>query len=345
MKIGPHDIQRDGDFAFIIAELGHNHGGDLGTAKTMVAAAATCGANAVKLQKRTNKKLYTAEFYNKPYNSEAAYGPTYGLHREALEFGLEEYGQLKADAERAGVVFFATPFDVDAADFLQELGVPAFKIASGDLTNVRLLRHAAKFGKPMLVSTGGGTLEDIRRALREIGDRAEVAILQCTAAYPCPPEAMNLRVIETYRKEFPDAVIGLSDHQSGIALGPAAYALGARIFEKHFTLDRAGKGTDHAFSLEPVGLRKYARDLRRTAVAMGTGDKQRLDIEGPPLYKMAKGLYAYRAIEEGEELGDWNIEAKSPAEGMAAWKWDKATGKRAIRPFGQDEPLSSGDLI
>jgi len=250
---------------------------------------------------------------------------------------------LQEDAASLGVVLFSTPFDIQALEFLESIAMPCFKVASGCAKDVQLLRAMAKIGKPVFLSTGGCDLEDVKRAVRELGD-CPLVVMQCTAAYPAAAEDMQLRVIETYGKEFPHAALGLSDHYHTIVFGPVAYALGARVFEKHFTLDRAAKGTDHGFSLEPPGLRKYVRDVRRTASALGDGRKRPLDSEGQPLLKMAKGLYALRPIEAGEEINAGNVAPKSPAEGMSAWKWDRAIGKHALRPFGQDEPLSSGDL-
>ena len=166
--------------------------------------------------------------------------------------------------------FFSTAFDLQSADFLAELGVPAFKMASGDLKSTPLLKHVARMGKPMVISTGGAELDDVRRAYDAIMPiNTQLAILQCTAGYPAAFDELDLRVIATYRQQFPDAVVGFSSHDNGIAMPVAAYMLGARVVEKHFTLNRAMKGTDHAFSLEPVGLRKMVRDLERTLQGHG----------------------------------------------------------------------------
>ena len=167
---------------------------------------------------------------------------------------------------------------------LAELDMPAYKIASGDLTNTPLLRFVAEIGKPMIVSTGGGTLDDVRRAYDCVAEiNPQVALLQCTAGYPVENwEELDLRVIETYRELFPDAVVGYSGHDNGIAMPVAAYVLGGRIVEKHFTLNRAMKGTDHRFSLEPVGLRKLVRDLQRTRLALGDGRQDAVSERGRP---------------------------------------------------------------
>jgi sialic acid synthase len=272
---------------WVIAEIGHNHQGSLETCRRLIKAAKDSGANAVKLQKRDNKALYSKECYDSPYNSENAYGATYGAHREALEFGVEQYRELQAYSRSLGVTFFATAFDPPSLEFLIELCVPAVKIASGDLTNISLLKEVAGWGGPVIFSTGGGMLADVQRAY-DIVQYQPHAVLQCTSGYPAKFEELNLRVIETYRGMFPETVVGLSDHDKGIAIAPVAYALGARIVEKHFTLDRTWKGTDQAFSLEPVGLRKMVRDLKRARQAMGDGIKRRYVSEIEPLKKQLK---------------------------------------------------------
>jgi sialic acid synthase len=274
---------------YVIAEIGHNHQGDLAKCKEMFDAAKWAGCSAVKLQKRDNKTLYTEEMYNAPYNSENAFGPTYGLHREALEFNEDQYLRLQAYAAHIGITFFATAFDVPSANFLWDLGVPAIKIASGDLTNSYLLKYAASLDVPIILSTGGGDMRDVLEA-KEAFDKAGCpkAVLQCTSGYPASYDELNLRVIESYRALMWDTVIGWSAHDTGIAMAPVAYALGARIIEKHFTLNRAWKGTDQPMSLEPQGMRTMIDNLKQCRQALGDGRKYRLQSEYEPLKKQWK---------------------------------------------------------
>ena len=256
-------IAQDGP-AYVIAEIGHNHQGDIEKAKALVHAAKECGVDAVKLQKRDNRRLYTRELYESPYDNEHSFGATYGEHREALELSAAEWLELREFSREEGVTLFGTVFDEESADLLAELDMPAFKIASGDLVNTPLLRHVAAFGKPIFLSTGGGTLDDVERAVDTImAINPQLCVLQCTASYPCEVDELNLQVIETYRERFPELVVGLSDHQNGIAMALVGYMLGARVIEKHFTLNHAWKGTDHAFSLMPEGMRQLVRDLQR----------------------------------------------------------------------------------
>jgi N-acetylneuraminate synthase/sialic acid synthase len=340
-------VVSDESKAFVIAEIGHNHQGSVETCKKMFKAAAESGATAVKLQKRNNKELFTKEFYDSPYNSENAFGPTYGSHREALEFNFEDYQELKSYAESLGVIFFSTAFDFSSVDFLVKLGVPLIKMASGDLKSTPLLKYAASTGIPLIISTGGANLKDVQIAYEAIKSVTDTpfAILQCTAAYPAGPEILNLNVIKTYRNEFQDAVIGFSAHDLGIAMGPAAYALGARIFEKHFTLDRSMKGTDHAFSLEPIGMKKYVRDLNNVASALGDGVKNTLEIELAPLKKMSKKIVIAEPVEKGERLTLANLMFMSPGDGISPADLHLVENKVATRSLEKGETLSLEDCF
>ena len=330
---------------YVIAEIGHNHQGDLEKCKEMFLQAKECGADAVKLQKRDNRSLFTRDMYNKPYDNENSYGATYGEHRDFLEFGETEYRELQAYARELGIAFFATAFDFKSADFLAALDVPAFKMASGDLNNVPLLKHVAAYQKPMLVSTGGGTLEDARRAYDAIMPiNPRLCLLQCTAGYPPEFDQLNLRVITTFREQFPDIVIGFASHDSGIAMALVAYILGARVVEKHFTLNRAMKGTDHAFSLEPVGLRKIVRDLRRARVALGDGVKAPYPSERGPLLKMGKKLVAGRDVPAGHRLTTDDVAIKSPGDGLPPYELDRVLGRRTRVPLGVDQNILFEDL-
>jgi N-acetylneuraminate synthase/sialic acid synthase len=283
--------------------------------------------------------------YDSPYDHEHSFGPTYGEHRQALEFGRDQWVELKRYAGELDLIMFAAVFDFPSADFLAELDMPAYKIASGDLKNTPLLKYVAKIGRPMFVSTGGGTLEDVQRAYDVIMPiNPQLCLLQCTASYPVEPEYMNLRVITTYLERFPGVVIGLSDHQNGIAMALVAYTLGARVIEKHFTLNRAWKGTDHAFSLEPIGMRKMVRDLRRARAALGDGVKRPYACEEKLLFKMAKKLVAAHDLPAGHVLMQGDIAIKSPNDGLPPYESERVIGKVTRRPLREDENISWDDL-
>jgi N-acetylneuraminate synthase/sialic acid synthase len=331
---------------FVIAEIGHNHQGSVERALQLLVAAKDCGVDAVKLQKRDNRSLYTRALYDAPYDHENSFGATYGAHREALELDRGAYAELQACARELGLVFFATAFDERSADLLEELDLPAYKIASGDLRNTPLLRHIASFGKPMVVSTGGATLEDVDRAVETVLPvNEQLCLLQCTAAYPAGVEELNLAVITTLRERYPELVVGLSDHQDGIAMSLVAYMLGARMIEKHFTLSHTLKGTDHAFSLMPEGMRKLVRDLARVPDALGDGVKRPLPSETAPLQKMGKKLVAARDLPAGHTLAPGDLVARSPAdEGVPPYVLDEVLGCVLVRPLAEDQALVLDDV-
>ena len=339
--------KRVDDFSdcYVIAEIGHNHQGDVEVAKKLIDVAWNCGADAVKFQTRNNKELFTEDGYNAPYENENSYGATYGEHRENLELSPLEFDILLSYASEVGITVFSTPFDFASADFLRDR-VPFFKIASGDLRNIDFLKYVAGFGKPMIVSTGGAVISDVGRAYDSIiSINPELCLMQCTAAYPAEFEHLNLRVIETYRNAFPGCVIGLSSHENGISMAPVAYVLGARIIEKHFTLNHTMKGTDHAFSLEPNGLRKMVRDLKRVRVALGDGVKRMYPCELEPIRKMGKSIVAATDLGTGHILKREDMALKSPAGSTPPYFIGGLVGGVTTRAFKKDEEIIIEDVV
>ena len=338
-------ISDDGD-AYVIAEVGHNHQGSLVKAIDFLQAAKQCGVDAVKLQKRDNRTLFTRAMYEQPYDHENSFGRTYGEHRQALELSDKDWFELVHQAREIGITLFGTTFDLPSADFLAELGVPAFKIASADLVNTPLLRQVASYGKPIFLSTGGGTMEDVERAVDAILPiNDQLCVMQCTAAYPAEAEDLNLRVISTLRERYPDLVVGLSDHQDGYTMSLLGYMLGARVIEKHFTLSHGWKGTDHAFSLMPDGMRRLIRDLRRAPVALGDGVKRPLPCEESAIRKMGKKLVAARPLQAGHVLAPGDVDAKSPADGgLPPYELERLFGRRLLRPLALEENVTFEDL-
>ncbi len=260
----------------------------------MMRQAKAAGCDAVKLQKRDNRTLYPPEVYDRPYNSEHAFGDTYGKHREALEFGWEEYVDLKAYAESLGLIFFATAFDRKSVDFLDRLDVPAIKIASFDVRSLDLIKYAASTKRPLIISTGTASQSDLADAIVASGADVspegahKVALLHAVSEYPAAPEHLNLSAITVMRRWILQSVIGYSGHDQSIFAPLIAYTLGARIIEKHFTLNRAMKGSDHAWSLEPSSMAKMVKELRRARLSMGDGVKRPIPEEMAALIKAGK---------------------------------------------------------
>jgi N-acetylneuraminate synthase/sialic acid synthase len=334
LRIGP-DLVSDDSPCYVIAELGHNHQGKLDVAKALIKAAHECGANAVKLQKRDSRSLYTRAMY------ESAGEQLWANLRPAPRCARVRSGSVSGTSGlRAADIRSSPRLSVSQRGFLAKLDMPAYKIASGDLRNIPLILHIARWGKPLLVSTGGGTIEDVQRVYEAVMPvNPALCFLQCTASYPAEPEHMNLRVITTFRESFPDVTVGLSDHQNGISMSVAAYVLGARVIEKHFTLNHAWKGTDHAFSLEPIGMRKMIRDLSRTGEALGDGIKRPFPEELGALYKMGKKLVAARDLPAGHVLTASDIAIKSPDDGLPPYEIDKIIGKRIQHSLAEDENI------
>ena len=262
---------------YVIAEIGNNHQGDPAIARELIRAAKICGADAVKSQKRDPRTLLSPEEFNRPYEGRHSFGATYGEHREALELSADAWADMFAYAAEIGIDFFASPWEVNSANLLDDLGCPLFKVASAVVTDRPLLERIASFGRPVILSTGMSTLEEIDGAVEQLSD-TELYILQCTSAYPAAFETVNLNVMPALAARY-GRTVGLSGHHRGIAVDSAAVALGARVIERHFTLDRTWKGTDHAASLEPPGLEKLVRDIRAVESALGTANKQVLECE------------------------------------------------------------------
>ncbi len=342
--LGKRRISEGGD-PFVLAEIGHNHQGDLKTALEMIKVAAACGVDAVKFQKRENRALYTQEMYDRPYDHENSFGATYGEHREFLEFGFKEYQKLKQCAEEHQVEFMCTAFDIPSVDLLEQLGITSYKLASGDLTNLPLIRYIAALKKPLFISTGAATLQEIRMAYDTVLKfHDQLCLMHTVCTYPTEYPDLNLRAIETLKKEFPKAVIGYSGHDNGILAASVAYLLGAVVIEKHFTMNHSWKGTDHKFSLEPEGLRKQVRDLKRIGQMLGDGEKKILDIEMSARIKMGKSLYAASPLKKGHRLSAEDLCIKSPGGGLAPYQFEKIIGKRLKTDLAKEAMIRLEDL-
>lgn len=322
------------DNCFIIAEIGSNHQGDPDLCERMIYEAANCGADAVKLQKR-DVNMFTKTMQRTPYANENSFGPDYGAHREALDwFGWKEFERMKAAAMKAGVMFSATPFDEAQAVFLHNLGVDFWKIDSARAkTNRPFVKFVASFQEPMVISCGAMTLDEIDRLADELSPiNHNYALLHCISKYPADDADLQIAFIETLRDLYPLRLIGFSCHHEGIDPVKYARCFGAAVFEVHFTLRRASKGTDNAFSLEPNGLRKLCEDLPRVRTMIGDGGRLVLEDEilGFPA-KMGSGVYLSRPLQAGSVISFEDVVIKSPvAGGFTANERDAVIGRELI---------------
>ena len=328
-----------------IAEVGQNHQGDLECIFEYIKTFALAGANAIKFQKRDNRFLFDSSKYDAPYDHENAFGSTYGQHREFLELKPEWLPEIKAACEAENVLFMCTPFDEPSLELLIKNGVDILKVASFDLGNIPLLDKMASTGKPIVMSIGGGRAHQIEASINALEQASEKAILHCVSEYPCPPERLGLDNIETLISLYPDIPIGLSDHFNGTLSGPLGYMKGARIFEKHVTLNRAWKGTDHSFALEYTGFRKFVRDIQRVPLMNTPKNTSNLGREAV-FKKLGKSIVANVQIKEGETINLSNITGRIiGTEGVPVRQSADMIGKKTSRAFKKYEPIFFDDLV
>lgn len=283
--IGSHEVGADRP-TYVIAEIGLNHNGDVALAKQLIDVAQAAGADAVKFQKRTPEIATPTHMRDVP--RETPWGTmTYLEYRYRVEFGRDEYQEIGDYAAKAGLDWFASPWDVPSVAFLEDLGVVAHKVASASLTDLELLEALHDTGKPIILSTGMSTLEQIDAAVAVLGTE-NLVLMHATSTYPMEPEEANLRVIPALRDRFPGVPVGYSGHERGLQISLAAVALGAVAVERHITLDRTMWGSDHAASLEPAGLTQLVRDIRVIEQALGDGAKRVFPGELAPLAKLRR---------------------------------------------------------
>jgi N-acetylneuraminate synthase len=285
VKIGNH-LLGDGHPAYIVAEIGINHNGDIQVAKQMIDAAVHAGADAVKFQKRTPEASTPPEQQKQMRDTPWGY-ITYLEYRHRVEFDLSDYQEIDRHCRTKGIVWFVSVWDEPSVDFIEQFDTPVYKIPSASLTDHALLRYIRKTGKPVILSTGMSTLEQIQAAVQVVG-REDLIITHATSTYPCEPEELNLRMIETLRKEFPGIPVGYSGHEVGLVPSAVAVALGACLVERHLTLDRALWGSDQAASVEPGGFERLVKYLRVTEAALGDGVKKVYESEQSSLKKLRR---------------------------------------------------------
>ena len=339
------DKYRDTDELFVIAEVGQNHQGDLDEALRYIEVFANLGADAVKFQMRCNEFLFTKDAFDRPYESENAFGATYGEHRNALEFGPEEWVSIKRKCEECNVQFMCTPFDEPSVDALVAMNAEILKVASFDFGNLPLLAKMCDAGKPIVVSTGGAKSDHIDKTIEFFQTRgADFCVLHCVSEYPTKVERLDLGKLQVLRERYPGVPIGLSDHFNGTLSGPVGYMLGARIFEKHVTLNRANKGTDHSFALEPRGFENFVRDIRRVPMMFGAKPVNELGTEYV-FKKLGKSLCAASTIKKGDVFSLENLSGIIDLNhGIAVRDAYKLLGKPASRDYAEREILDISEM-
>lgn len=326
---------------FIIAEAGVNHNGSIEIAKRLIEEAAKAGANAVKFQSFRAEKLVTKNAQKASYQKETT-GNDEGQYEmiKRLELDYHKHEELMDYAKEKGILFLSSPFDLESIDLLERLGLEIFKIPSGEITNYPYLVKIASLRKKIILSTGMANLSEIEDALEVLQKHGakDITVLHCNTEYPTPMEDVNLSAMLTIRDAF-KVPVGYSDHTEGIEIPIAAVAIGAKVIEKHFTLDKLMEGPDHRASLEPKELQAMVAAIRNIEQAMGNGKKTPSDSEKKNKAVVRKSIVAARDIREGELLTEENLTVKRPAGGLSPMRWREVLSQVAKRDFLEDEMI------
>ncbi|MEN3046425.1 MAG: N-acetylneuraminate synthase family protein [Candidatus Hydrothermales bacterium] len=332
--------------AFLVAEAGDNHNGSVEIAIYLCDLAKKAGCDAVKFQTFVTEEVILEGTEKAPYQKDKDESKDMYEMVKKLELSFDDFEKIKRYCDKIGIIFFSTPYDVKSAEFLNELGVPFFKISSTDLDNFLLLEKVAEFKKPIIISTGMSDLEEVKRTYEFLKKKKieEIAILQCTSNYPAPFEELNLKVIETYEKEFPDAIIGFSDHSEGVLASLVALSLGAKIIEKHFTLWKGLPGPDHKASLSPEELFEWVKSIRLAEKMLGDGIKKVTESEKEVKKVARRSLYLKKDKKKGEIITEEDIVALRPVMGITPDRFHEVIGKKLKKDKKRFDPLYDEDI-
>ena len=345
IQIGENRWIGEGERPYVIAEIGINHNGDVELCKQMIAAAAHVGVDAVKMQKRTIEEMYTHKALEVPYDKPYAFGKTYGEHKHALEFTDEQYLELQKYTHEKGVEFLVSGFDATSFDFIEhQLQVPVHKVASPFITDFPLLKQVAEYGKPIFLSTGMHTLEEIKKAvefIKQINDK--LMVFHAVTMYPVPNELVNLRFIQTLKNEL-RTLVGYSSHDNGVIVPAASVAMGACVIEKHFTLDRTMRGPDHAASVEPRGMELIVNYSKSVCDSLGSYEKKLDEHELAARIKYGVSVTSKRFIPHGKTITEEDIMVKCPGGGISPVEFWDLLGKKALKDIQEDETIHDGEI-
>ena len=333
--------QEIGKDVFVIAEIGSTHCASLENAKLLMSIAKVANVDCVKFQKRDIESLLTRKEKERKYESKNAMAPTYGEHRKVMEFTEDDFRELQKEAEKLGLFFTASGWDKKSIDFLDQLNVPFIKVASADLTNLPLLEHIAKKKRPVFISTGMSNIDDVTRACSIIHKyENRIVLLQCTSSYPAPFSEINLNVLKQFKELFPGIVLGYSGHELGTVVPCVAVALGAKVIEKHFTLNKNAIGSDHKTALDPIELKELVKNIRVTEKSLGNTQKEVQPSEYPCIKKLCKSVTSTVNIKKGELITENMITTKSPGTGISAGLFYEIIGKVAKIDIEEDTTIT-----
>lgn len=327
----------DGEPTYIVAEIGLNHNGNMTIAKQLIENAISAGCNAVKFQKRFIPQTFTKDVLDTIMTNFPSMGKTHREVREYLEFNIDEYRVIKKMCEER-IDFIVTPFDIQSLEFIDEVGVTAYKVAAHCLTNIPLIEELKKRNKPIILSTGMSTMEEIEYTVDILKDK-DLVLLHCTSKYPCKEEECNLNIIHTLKEKFPDIPIGYSGHENGIAISVGASVMGACLIERHITLDRTMEGFDHVFSLEYSSLCHLVGQIRKIEAAMGTSEKKVFPYEMDAYNNYRRGIVAAKKILKGSIITRDLLTTKAPFEGLSPKFIHELIGKKTTMDINEDSPI------
>lgn len=345
IKIGNKTIGED-EPCFIIAEAGVNHNGKIQLAKKLIDVAVEAGCDAIKFQTFNTEEVVTLESPKAEYQQKkTGNGRQYEMIKK-LELSEKDFRELAEYIDQKGIIFLSTPFDKKSADLLEQLEVPAFKIGSGDLTNLPLLKYISKKGRPMVISTGMATLAEVKEAVNTVinAGNEQFILLHCTSNYPVRVVDCNLRAMNTLKKEF-DVPVGYSDHTLGVVIPVVAVAMGASVIEKHFTMNKKLPGPDHSSSLEPDELKEMIKQIRTVEIAFGSEEKKPVESELELQKVVRRSIVARMDISQGTLITTEMLNIKRPGTGLAPKRISEIAGKRAKKDIIKDELITFDKVL
>ena len=331
------------DPCYIIAEIGINHNGDLSTAKDLIDVASEAGANAVKFQKRHLESIYQKEILENPTLDSQGTEILIDVLKE-VEFREKDFLEIQKYCKEKQITLLCTPWDIQSVDFLEKLNIPGYKIASADLTNLPLISYISNFKKPMIISTGMSTMDEIEKTVNFVKEKqVEFSLLHCNSTYPSPVDLLNLSLIPVLREKF-NVPIGYSGHESSVLPSLTAANMGAVIIERHITLDRKMKGIDQASSLEPDEFKKLIQDIRESEKAKGNPIKKMTRGEVLQREVLGKSIICSKQISKGDTFSENNVEIRTPARGLSPQYFFELIGKNSKRDIEKGDYIQEDDL-
>jgi sialic acid synthase len=345
IKLTDNRYVGDGEAPYLMAEIGINHNGNIDIAKELIYRAKNCGADAVKFQKRSINEMYTLEYLNSPYLNSNSFGATYGEHKKYLEFSDSQLLDLQNYAQQIDIDFNVSGFDKSGFEFINNvLKVPFHKVASPLINHHPLVEYVASFGKPLIISTGMHSFQEVKSLIDKIKKiNNNIILLQCTTSYPTPDEEVNLSVMKRFRDEL-DVLVGYSSHDKGVVIPAASIAFGGCFVEKHYTLDRTMKGADHISSVEDRGLELISKYMQSVYKSIGVSDKNLSPVEEKNRLKHSYSCVSARQLDSGTVITEDMVEFKQPGGGILPKDLNLILGKTLNRNINADHKFDQNDF-